>query len=65
MRFSDEIQFEYDLEGKLHFISKPSKRYYSNCIQEDKKLNKKDKKYYHCWAMIGYNFKLEIFFIKC
>lgn len=25
VRFSDEIHFEYNLQGKLHFISKPNK----------------------------------------
>lgn len=48
VRFSDKIYFGYDPQGKLYIIRKPSEQYCLNCIQEDKKPNKKDKKRYHC-----------------
>ena len=60
VRFSDEVHFGYGLQSKLRIICKPGEQYCPDCIQEDKKPNKKDKNRYYCWAAVGYNFKLDI-----
>lgn len=64
MRFSDKVHFGYGLQGKLCIIYKLGKQYCPDYIQENKKLNKKNKKCYHYWAIMGYNFKLDINFYK-
>ena len=62
VRFSDEIHFGWDPQGKLRIIRKPGERYCQNCIQEENKADEKDKKRHHCWAAIGHSFKSDIFF---
>jgi hypothetical protein len=37
-------------------------RYCQDCIQEADEPAEKDKKRFHCWAAIGYNFKSDIYF---
>ena len=37
-------------------------RYCQDCIQEEAQPVEKDKKRFHCWVAIGYNFKSEIYF---
>ena len=64
MRFSDEVHFGYGPQGKLRIIRKTGEQYCPNCIQEDKEPNEKDKKCHHCWALMGYNFKSDIYFYK-
>lgn len=64
VKFSEEVYFRYGLQDKLHIICKLGKQYYLDCIQEDKKSDKKDKKHYYTWATVGYNFKLEIYFYE-
>lgn len=64
IRFSDKVYFKYSLQGKLHIICKLGEQYYLDCIQENKKPNKKNKKRYHCWATLGNNFKSDIYFYK-
>lgn len=44
VRFSDEVNFGYDPQGKLRIIRKPGEQYCPDCIQEDKEPNEKDKK---------------------
>lgn len=62
VRFSDEVHFGLGPRGKLRVIQKPGKRYCGDCIQETNKPKEKDQNKIHCWAAIGYNFKLEIIF---
>ena len=64
IRFSDEVDFGYGLQGKLYIIRKPGKQYCLDCIQEVKKLNEKDKKRHHYWVAMGYNFKSDIYFYE-
>lgn len=64
VRFSDEIYFRYSPKDKLCIIYKLGEQYCFDCIQEDKKPNRKDKNRYYCWITVGYNFKLDINFYK-
>ena len=64
VRYSDEVHFRYSLQGKLYIICKLVEQYYPDCIKEDKESNKKDKKHHQCWAVVGYNLKLDIHFYE-
>lgn len=64
VRFSNKVYFGYGLQNKLHIVCKPSEQYCLDCIQKDKKLNKKDKKRHHYWAAVGYNFRSDINFYE-
>lgn len=57
MNFNNKIYFRYNPKDKLCIICKLDEQYCFDCIQKDKKLNKKDKNRYHCWVTVGYNFK--------
>ncbi len=62
VRFSDEVHFEYESQGKLRIIRKPGQRYCMNCIQEANSPKDKNLKRQHCWAAVGHNFKSNIHF---
>jgi hypothetical protein len=62
VRFSDEVHFGWGPQGKILIIRKPDMRYCQDCIQEEAQLVENDKKRFHCWAVIGYNFKSPIHF---
>ena len=62
VHFSDEVHFGWGPQGKLLIIRKPGMRYCADCIQEEAQPMEKDKKRFHCWAAIGYNFKSPIYF---
>jgi len=62
IRFSDEVHFGWGPQGNLLIIRKPGMRYCQDCIQEASEPAEKDKKRFHCWAAIGYNFKSDIYF---
>lgn len=64
MSFSNGDHFRYSLQRKLCINCKPSKWYCPDYIQEDKKPNKKDKKRHSYWAIINYDFKLDIYFYE-
>lgn len=48
VRYNDEVHFGYSSQDKLHIICKLGEQYYPDYIQEDKELNKKDKKRHQC-----------------
>lgn len=60
VRFSDEVHFGKGAEGRLYIIRKPGERYCSECIIEEAQPEEKDKKRYHAWGCIGYNYKSEL-----
>lgn len=62
VRFSDEVHFGYGPQDKLNIIWKPGMHYCQDCIQEHNEPAEKDKKHYHYWAVVGYNFKSGIYF---
>jgi hypothetical protein len=62
VRFSDEVHFGWGPQGKILIIRKPGMRYCQDCIQEEAQPAEKDRKRFHCWAAIGYNFKSLIHF---
>lgn len=64
VRFSDEVHFGYGSEGQLQIIRKPGIRYCFGCLQHSAPppSEEKDRKRKHCWAAVGYNFKLDIIF---
>jgi hypothetical protein len=62
VRFSDEVHFGWGPQGKLRIIRKPGMRYCQDCIQEADEPDEKDKKRFHCWATIGWDFKSPIYF---
>lgn len=62
VQFNDEVHFGRGPEGKLQIVRKPETRYRWDCIQHKDPPAAKDKKRMHCWAAIGYNFKLELIF---
>lgn len=64
IRFSDEVHFGFGPQGQLLIIRKPGTRYCQDCIQETLQPAEKDKKRFHCWAAIGYNFKSDIYFYE-
>ena len=62
VRFSDECHFGWGDQQKLRIIRKPGQRYCYDCIQERDEPNPKDRKRFHVWAAVGYNFKSDIIF---
>ena len=64
VKFNDEVYYGYGPQSKLRIIRKLGERYCPDCIQKDKEPNKKDKKRHHCWDVIDYNFKSEIYFYE-
>jgi hypothetical protein len=62
--FSDEVHFGFGPQGKLLIIRKPGLRYCQDCIQEADEPAEKDKKRFHCWAAVGWNFKSPIYFYE-
>lgn len=64
VRFSDEIHFGYRPEGKLRITRQSGTRYQWDCIQHRDSPSEKDQKRLHCWAVVGYNFKSDIYFYE-
>ena len=64
VRFSDEVHFGYGPQQKLRIIQKPGQRHCIDCLQERDLPKQKDKKRFHCWAAVGYNFKSPIIFYE-
>ncbi len=62
--FSDEVHFGWGPQGKLLIIRKAGMRYCQDCIQEADEPAEKDKKRFHCWAAVGWNFKSPIYFYE-
>ena len=62
VRFSDEVHFGWGPQGKLRIIRTPGQRYCSDCIQYKDQPTETDKKRFHCWAAVGWNFKSPIHF---
>lgn len=65
VQFSNEVHFGFGPQRKLQVIRKPGERYCTDCIQErnEPKVQKdKEQKRYHCWAMVGWNYKSELIF---
>lgn len=65
VRFSHEVHWSIGSQGKAKIIRCPGERYCSDCIQEQ--LNRTDEKKnerLHSWAVIGYSFKLELYFYR-
>ena len=55
--FSDEFHIEHNARGTEWVIRLPSERDCGDCMQ--KKL-KRGASEYHCWGMIGYNYKSQL-----
>lgn len=51
------------MQNKLHIICKLEKQYYLDYIQKEKELEEKDYKYYHYWAIVGHNFRSNIYIL--
>jgi hypothetical protein len=64
VRFSDEVHFGYGPQHRLYIIRKPGERYCPDCIQEHDTPREKDRKRFHCWAAVGWNFKSELTFYE-
>ena len=52
--------------SKLRIIQKPVERICEDCIQEQDEPEEKDKKqkWYHCWAVVGWNYNSELVFYE-
>lgn len=61
VRFRDEVLFGYGSLDKLNITPKLDSRYCQDCIHEPAE---KDKKRYHCWAIVWHNFNSKIYFYK-
>ncbi len=62
--FSDECHFGYGPSKKSWIIRKPGTRYCPDCLQLDKNRepSEKEKKRFHVWAAVGYNFRSDLVF---
>ena len=70
VRFSDEVHFGLGPQRKLHIIRRPDERYCYDFIQEKQQPEDKGKKEeevtkrFHCWAMVGWNYKSNLVFYE-
>lgn len=64
VRFSDEIYFGWGPQHHLHIICKSGQCYCVDCIQHSNMSKSKDEKRFHCWAVVGYDFKLDLTYYK-
>ncbi len=64
VRWSDEVHFGYGPQRTLRIIRRPGERYCTDCIQEKNEPEERHKKRWHCWAMVGWNYKSELVFYE-
>lgn len=62
VRFNDNVHFGYGPQGRVYIIRKPGTRYCPEHIQHADPPMDKDKKRFHCWAAVEYDFKSDITF---
>ena len=60
--FTDEVHFGWSDEGRLHIKRRIGARNEPQHIQHPREPRDKDRKRFHCWAAVGWNFKSEIYF---
>ena len=60
--FSDEIYFGWGPEGNVRILRRDGERYNPENIVLKGQPAEKDRRRYHCWAAIGYNFKSKLVF---
>lgn len=67
-RFSGEVHFVWEPQGKIRILKRPGERLCPTCLQENLQENlqpnERDKPRLHCWAAVGHNFKSEIVFYE-
>jgi len=62
VRFSDEVHFGWSDEGRV-WIKRPlGERNCPEHIHHPREPRDKDRKRFHCWAAVGWNFKSDIYF---
>ena len=60
VRFSNEVHFGYEPEGRIYVTRQPGERYCIDCTQYAEAPEEKDKQRGHAWAAVGYNFKSDL-----
>ena len=60
--FTDEVHFGWSDEGKIHIKRRVGSRNKPQYIQHPREPRDKDRKRWHCWAGVGWNFKTPIYF---
>ena len=51
-------------QHQLRIIRKPGERYCVDCIQHSDAPKRKDEKHCHCWAAVGYDFKIRYHLLR-
>jgi hypothetical protein len=59
VRFSDEVHFGLGPQRKLRIIRRPGERYCYSCIQDRAEPQEKDKKKFHAWGDVGFDYKID------
>ena len=62
VRFSDETHLGFGPEGRAYILRKPEEVDHPSCVQQTKTPKQKDEKRLHTWAVIGYDYKSELYF---
>ncbi|KAK5131627.1 hypothetical protein LTR04_004904, partial [Oleoguttula sp. CCFEE 6159] len=64
VRFSSAVHFGLAPEGNLKIIRRPGERCCVDCIQGQKASYAKRLRRFHCWVMVGWNYKSILVFYK-
>jgi hypothetical protein len=60
--FSDEVHFGWSDEGRLHIKRRVGTTHVPEHIHHPREPRNKDRKRFHCFALVGWNFKSPIYF---